>query len=312
MATARPKRDVAPGTPFHQLPGDVLQTTARRLGELGLDGALAAAIRRPGSEKAVQEALRELRVRIGVDQAETVAVPKRSQRPRLIHGMFTTSDRQLANVRLWAAQRLEAWKDVPIEQWLAQLGPIPDWPSGRLQCVTLEVALPDRPEVKDKDGNVVEPAAPGYIRTVRDFWGIISGQHPNHRKWDEFQLDAEHLFLLEGATYEPGLRWRILDLGANWDKTNGIRPIDVRNAITSPNVDGFAALAHHPEFVRRMDGVKVPYLWIAGCQVTVPGRGPRRYVPVAGFGRGGRRVGLGAGWGGYPGSDCAVPSRLGV
>ncbi len=236
--------------------------------------------------------------------------PVLRQRPRLIRGMFTPPEQQLATLRQWMAQRLQTWKDVP-EAWFTNLDPAPEWPDGRLQAVVLDLALPDLPESKDVEGNTI-PAVPGCIRTVRDLWNIISTQHPNHAKWDQLLLDQEHLFLLDGATYEPGLRWRILDLGANWDKVNGIVPATVRNPITSPNVDGFAVLAHHPRFVRRMDGVKVPYLWIPGFQVAVPGGDPRRRVPIADFFRDERQVNLGAFWDGHRYSHFAVPSRLGV
>ena len=232
------------------------------------------------------------------------------QRPRLIRGRFTPPEQQLANVRQWMAQRLQTWADVP-EAWFTGLGPAPTWPDGRLQCVVLELALPDLPETEDREGNVI-PRVPGYVRTTNDLWGIVEGQHPNHTKWDQFLLDEEHLFLLGGATYEPGLRWRVLDLGANWDKGSGIAPATVRNPTTSPNVDGFAALAHHPRFVRRMDGVKDPYLWIAGFQVTAPGHVPRRRVPVASFHRGGRQVDLSVRWEDGRAPGYAVPSRLGV
>lgn len=237
----------------------------------------------------------------------SVVAPVVRQRPRLIHGRYTPPELQLANVRKWNAKR--GW-NIP-EDWFTNLGPAPAWPNGKLQCVTLEVALPDQPETKDGQGNTI-PAIPGMIRTVREFWDIISHQHPNHWKLPEISLDAEHLELLEGATYEPGLRWRVHDLGANWDTQNGIRPIDVRNPQTSPNVDGFATLAHHPRYVRSMNGTAIPFLWIAGFVVTVPGRDPRRHVLIVDWVRDDRQVGLGARWVGSRDPDYAVPGRLGV
>jgi len=39
MATAHPKRDIGPRTPFLELPGDLMWPTVRRLGELGLDAS---------------------------------------------------------------------------------------------------------------------------------------------------------------------------------------------------------------------------------------------------------------------------------
>ncbi|MBI4142840.1 hypothetical protein HY480_03135 [Candidatus Uhrbacteria bacterium] len=234
------------------------------------------------------------------------------QRPRLIHGLFTPPEQQLANVREWMAQQIETWHDIP-EAWFTNLGPPPQWPDGRrLQCIVLELALPDLPETKDMGGHIITSAVPGYIRTVRDLWDIISGQNPNHMKWKDLQLDAEHLLLLDGATYTPGLRWRILDLGTNWDKVNGIAPATVRDPRISPNVDGFAALACHPRFVQRMDGVNVPHLWIPGFRVTASGYDPRRLAPTVSFDRVAHQVDLAANLDDCRGSGYAVPSRLGV
>lgn len=237
----------------------------------------------------------------------SVVAPVVRQRPRLIHGRYTPPEQQLTNVRKWNRER--RW-NIP-EDWFTNLGPAPTWPDGKLKCVTLEVALPDQPETKDGQGNTI-PAIPGMIRTVRELWDIISHQHPNASKWTDLHLDAEHLEILEGATYEPGLRWRVLDLGASWDTKDGIRPADVRNPETSPNVDGFATLAHHPRFVRSMNGTTVPFLWIAGFVVTVPGSDPRRYVLIVYWSRDDRQVRLSADWGDNRGPRYAVPGRLGV
>lgn len=217
-------------------------------------------------------------------------------RPPFIGGLFAPPERQLEQVRRW--NKKCRWR-LPGE-WFDRLGPAPAWPDGDLSCVVLEVALPD------KDG------VPGYVRTACDLWAIISRQHPKSWQWEKLHLDAEHLELLEGATYEPGLRWRIIDLGVNWDKTHGIRPVEVRDPQHSPNVDGFAALVHHPRFVRRMDGMTVPYLWISGFVVSVPGSDPRRGVPIVGFDRDDRRVDLDARGDGYRAPGCAVPARRGA
>jgi hypothetical protein len=301
-------RDLDPRTPFHKFPGDLLLSTARRLGELGFTAELADAIRRPASTEIVRQHLRDVQAVLlpERDERRREIEDIRRERPRLIRGMFAPPEQQIVNVRAWAQQY--GW-DLP-EAWFTNLGPAPTWPDDRLQCVVLEVALPDLPETKGAEEDVI-PAVPGYVRTVRDLWGIISTQHPAYWKYEQL-LDADHLFLLEGATYEPGLRWRVLDLGANWDQTNGIAPATVRNPITSPNVDGFAALAHHPQYVRRMNGVKVPYAWIAGFHVSVSGRDPRRLVPNANFNRDGRQVSLGASWDDDRYQDYAVPSRRGV
>jgi hypothetical protein len=309
MKTARPKergRDIDPTTPFDQIPGNVLLTTARRLGELGLDSALAAAIRQPQSEGVVRQHLAMIRVELSVQATRQAMIHSHRQRPRLIHGRFTPQETQLANVRRWNAER--HW-GIP-EDWFTTLGPAPTWPTdSKLSCVVLEVALPDQPEQKDAEGNVVTPAIPGMIRTVRELWDITSHQHPKAEKLNQFHLDAEHLELLDGVTYEPDLRWRVLDLGANWDRAGGIRPVDVRTPLTSPNVDGFAALAHHPQFVRRMNGTTIPFLWISGFMVSIPGGGPLRCVPLAYFIRDARQVGLLARGDGFRNPSYAVPVR---
>ena len=258
----------------------------------------------------VQEFIR--RLESGGAGSDTRATPDRHRivplRPRLIRGTFTPPDAQLAQARKWKAKRPD-WADVP-EAWFDKLGPAPAWPTERFGCVVLDLALPDLPERKDAEGDMI-PAIPGYIRTVQHLWRIISFQHPK-RHHEQFFFDAKHLSLLDGATYEPGLRWRVLDLGANWDKVDGIASATVRNPITSPNVDGFAALAHHPKFVCKMDGVRVPFIWIPGFQVTVLGGDPRRNVPIVYFYRLEQRVFVDAGWDGNQDSHYSVPSRLGV
>lgn len=286
MATAHPKRDIDPATPLHKFPDHLLLSTVRRLGELGFDASLAEAIQEPESEERVRRYLESLRRSLVMERAAA------RERSRLIHGLYTPPDQQLANVRKW---NVKCNWGIP-EEWFEALGPAPAWPmDSRLACVVLEVALPG------KDG------IPGHNRTFNGLWEIMLSQHPRGGLDAPSLLNAEHLFLLEGVPYEPGLRWRILDLGANWDKTDGIRPVDVRNPLTSPNVDGVAVLAHHPRFVRGMDGTTIPFLWISGFVCSLLGDVPRRGVrgvPSAGFSREWRegRVYLSAGE-----DDCRLP-----
>ncbi|MFH1098680.1 MAG: hypothetical protein V1723_02045 [Candidatus Uhrbacteria bacterium] len=183
-----------------------------------------------------------------------VVAPVVRQRPRLIHGLFTPPDVQLENVRSWKTHRGDEWADVP-EEWFTNLGSAPAIPEDLLTCVVLELALPD------KDGVL------GSDRSLRAYVEMLAHQHPNFRKSFFF---ARTLITVKSGAYVPGLQWRVLDLGAYWYPSRrccNMRPIDVRDDAHDPNVDLFAALVQHPKYVCRMDGRKIPFLWVSGFRV---------------------------------------------
>ena len=62
------------------------------------------------------------------------------------------------------------------------------------------------------------------------------------------------------------LRWEVIDMGANFNK----RPPSKRSAATSPHAGILAAAALHPQWIKSMDGDKVPYVWLSGYEINIP------------------------------------------
>lgn len=306
MATAHPKRkqggerDIDPATPFDQIPGNILLTTARKLGELGFTAALAEAIRKPASEERVREHLVQLGAEIDVPQLWIEMLQRMSgtregvvkpQRPRLIHNRYTPIAKQVKN--LWRWNRQYHW-GLP-KGWDDQLD-VPALPEDEpLVSVNVVAFL-------EAKGGIL-----GEHRTFDAYWEIIRTQHPNASRWAEIQATPDRLRLLPGITHVPGVRIEVIDHGANWDKENGLKPMDVRSPETSPHAGLLASVANHPKRIRKMDGTTVPFEWVAGYQVSGPGGGPWRGVPDFHWDRDERQVDLYARWDDRPDPRCSVP-----
>jgi len=137
--------------------------------------------------------------------------------------LFCSPEEQLAHIRTWNDQFLGGYfTDADFEKLSAP----PDWPAGRLSAVVL---VP-------------------YLATVHGtftaLWKATASQHRDQWCWDGYQKEAS-IRLLEGITHEPGLCWEVIDFGANWDKTNGTAPVDVRTPADSPHA---GILALQPTF----------------------------------------------------------------
>ena len=89
-----------------------------------------------------------------------------------------------------------------------------------------------------------------------------------------------------------GLRWRVVELAANWDKKDGIRPKDVRNPQTSPHSAVLWEAGFSPKWVQAMDGVNVPYVWIPGYEASISGGPAWSYAPYLRWNRVFRKVEL--------------------
>lgn len=296
MSTAHPKRgrerDIDPNTPFDQIPGNILLTTARRLGELGVDSALAAAIRQPQSEAVVRRHLTAIRDELSVQAKRQTDRPHGvRQRPRLLHGRYTPVSQQVKNLWRWNRQY---GLGLPTG-WDDQLD-VPEWPESEPLVSVNVVAF-----LEAKDGVL------GEHRTFDAYWEIIRTQHPNASRWSEVKAEPDRLRLLPGITHVPGVRIEIIDHGANWDKTIGLKPMDVRSPETSPHAGLLASIAQHPKRIRKMNGTIVPFERIAGYQVSVPGDDPWRRVPDFYWYRDERQVDLHADWDDYPNPSYSVP-----
>lgn len=190
----------------------------------------------------------------------------------LINGMFISPAAQLELVRQRNTERNWGFT----EEAFAALGEPPVWPDGKLSAVILDVSL-DTPQ-----------------QTFDKAWHFAASVQQNNWRWDGLKSDPDHLRLLPGITHKRCLRWRVVDLGANWDRKNGISSADVRNAKTSPYSAILWAASYFPKWIQAMDGTNVPYVWIPGYQLTIAGGGRWSFVPCLSWGRSCRWVGLGA------------------
>src|ERR1019366_5245800 len=130
--------------------------------------------------------------------------------------------------------------------------------------------------------------------TVDNLWQVITDEYESTWKWDELKTDSRHLRLLKGITQPPkGLRWEVINLGANWGPDKGRQVKDVRGT-NSAHAGILAAVCLFPSWFTSMDGVKVPYVDIAGYECSVQGFAPWRSVPY--IDRDDSRVSLSAYW----------------
>ena len=115
-------------------------------------------------------------------------------------------------------------------------------------------------------------------------------------RYDGLKSDGKHLRLLDPERYgiEPSVRWVEVDMLANWDKANALRPRDVRDPKTSAGLEIMTAYAVHPAYPPAIDYETIPGAWLPGLQVTLPGGEAWASVPLLGWGGADREVFLDA------------------
>lgn len=171
---------------------------------------------------------------------------------------------------------------------------VPAWPEEKLCAVVLDVSL----------DTIQRTFEQGWHFTAKAQEELGAGKW----RWDEIKSDSKHLRFLQGIEFQPNtLQWRVVDLGANWDKKNGIRPKDVRNPKNSPHSAILWAASYFPKWIQAMDGVNIPYVWIPGYELTIPVYGPWSNVPCLFWHRGTRKVRLYARSSGNADPFWAVP-----
>ena len=160
-----------------------------------------------------------------------------------IHDLFVPTWRQIENIEEW--NQCFSW-GFTHEQIRQATDSAPKWPENKLVAVVLVPYLDD------------------VWTTFDDLWSTAAVQQAICYRYDAF--DAEFLRLREEIQH-PGkcLRWEVIDLAAMWDSRNGKAPKDVRDH-KSAHAAILAAAAHHPRWVRAMDGKNVPYVWLAGYE----------------------------------------------
>lgn len=212
---------------------------------------------------------------------------------------YVSPQQQLANVTRWNRER--NWGFIPDDFSIG----VPQFkPTSPLEVLVLAVYLPDKGKGKAK--------VPGYVRTFTELWEIAASQQPGKYQNPDLKLDAEHLRLLEGTEerHEPGIRWVVVDLGAHHEFEKGREVRKVRGK-DSAHAEVLAAAAHFPGWIQAMDGKTVPYVDIAGYELTFPGGDPWRRVPWLYWYRGGRRIRLSARWlGGVSSASAPVVRDL--
>ena len=220
----------------------------------------------------------------------------RHPRFTLVHGFFTKPEQQLVRVREWNKQFGWGISDAAFSE--AERS-IPNWPEEKLVAVVLVPYLADK---KREDETIMS----GVERTFHELWARAKSEQDANWRWDGYdKADSDRLRLLKGVEHKVSLRWEVIDLGCQRNK----KPCDVRSAKSSPNAGILAAAALHPQWVKSMDGDKVPYVWLPGYEVQVPGERPWAGVPYLFFDRGDREIELRCHWSGdYCFSGWAVPS----
>jgi hypothetical protein len=113
----------------------------------------------------------------------------------------------------------------------------------------------------------------GVRRTCHEMWSVAAERQLNTWCWDwirdAYESRPKPVRLLPGVEHRPGVRRVTVDLGAHWTPGRHIRPRAIRGP-ASAHAEILAAAAHFPRWARAMDGVSVPFIWLAGYQVTYP------------------------------------------
>jgi len=214
----------------------------------------------------------------------------------LVHGLFVQPQAQLYFISQF--RHLCGW-DIPDASLEQAEQSVPKWPEGRLVAVTLVPYLDDETEGQRRKG---------LERTFHDLWEVVAAQQCLHWCWIGFVRAAEdRLDLLKGVAHAPGLRWEVIDLGCNRNE----KPVDVRTPERSPHAGILAAAMHHPLWVKAMDGVNVPYVYIPGYRASLGDDDePWQGVPLIEYYEADRKIALTCGGHSDNRVTFAVPSLV--
>lgn len=179
---------------------------------------------------------------------------------RLIHGRFTP-----------LAEKLESVKNYPgvTEADIAQALEMAQ-DSGLL--ARYEAASPKNPFL-DAVVTVYRGSVPETLLYARDRMKETFGEDKFYQWEDAYgkNVDGKRVRLYKDVPNHTNcVRIEIVDLAANWNPKDGFVPRDSRNSKSAAFSVIYAA-AQNPEWVRQMDGVKVPYALVGGLELNVPG-----------------------------------------
>jgi hypothetical protein len=180
--------------------------------------------------------------------------------------LFAPLTEQLANVRRWNEDRDWGFDDADLDA----IDLAPRAHADPLVVDLLAVYLDG--EYRGDDVGALD----GVRRTCHEMWDVATERQLNTWSWDwvrdAYQSEPKPVRLLPGIEHRPGVRRVTVDLGAHWMPGRHLRPRHVRGP-DSAHAEVLAAAAHFPRWARAMDGVSVPFVWLAGYQVTHPQRG---------------------------------------
>ncbi len=205
---------------------------------------------------------------------------------------FVSLVEQLANVRRWNRDR--------------------KWGLNEADFVGLDLA--ERPHESPLVADVLAVYLPGKSErkmngvqwTCAELWDVASHRQPNAWCWDERKDGPKAVRLLDGIEHRPGIRRVTVDLAANWNRRRGARPIDVRSPMSAA-AEVLAAAAHFPDWVRAMNGDTVPFVCLAGYQLTVPTYEVWRHIVCLSWSHFNRRINLSDNWADYYQDRFASP-----
>lgn len=269
-----------------------LGTSAEFLNRLGRFGVTEEDVRRVnGDDGLALKWAGDLKRRLAPSVVDAVDTAN------LVRRLFTGLTDQVSRVRQWNDEFGWGFTRDDLGKAEGWIGPhISDWPADRLIAITLVPYLPDQGEIR------------GMERTFHMLWRVAARQQKGSCRWDGYNdAGRERIQLLKGIEHQPGLRWEVIDLGVN----RGKAPKDVRDPRTSPHAGILASAALHPEWVRQMDEIDIPYVWAPGYEVNVPGGGSWQGVPCVRFHRDDQRVGLGCDWRDFGDNGYAMPEFRG-
>ncbi len=213
----------------------------------------------------------------------------------LFRGLYRTIQRQAACWREW----LPALKiSADLDAFLAKRE-APEWSGNRLTAVTLTLR------------------GPSAAKEFQLYWPLIKVQQKRSLSWDKF--NSKHVRWLNGSentAKDWHFEWQVIDLGANRNMSSEtVLETETQVGKSQPNAGILAAAALHPEWIKSMDGQNIPYVYLPGYEVSVPGYDSWQYVPGVDFARGDgcqRQVGLSVYGRGRTNPWWAVPSLAGM
>lgn len=190
--------------------------------------------------------------------------------------LFTTPKQQISQVKGWNKRYKLGFSEADFKRVTKEADSLV-W-SGELVTPVLVPYLSDLPTTVTKlltiiDGSYDKSYISDYIKEVK----LAHGEHV------------------------PGLRWEIIDLGANKD----VAPNEIK--AEGAHIGVLAAACWFPDWVKAMDGGKVPYVNVTGLRCTLPGNEAWRHAPCLSWFRSIRGVELSAYWVGNRDSYWACP-----